>query len=46
VTTFSLVAACSIPLDGTIVCPESKRTYRAYEVLIASALGQRIRYER
>ena len=45
VTSFTLVARCSIPVDRHLLCPRAKRTYRAYEVLIASALGRRVRYE-
>jgi hypothetical protein len=45
-TLCSLVAKCSILTGRHVLCPRSKRTYRTYEVTIASALGQRVRYGR
>jgi hypothetical protein len=46
VTQFSLVAECSIEVDRHLLCPKAKRTYRAFEVVIATAFGWQIRYPR
>jgi hypothetical protein len=45
-TEFSLVAECSIPVDRHLLCPPPKRTYRAYQVVIATVHGWQVRYPR